>query len=198
MENWRKLSFNYHQIPALSVPLMSGMQVSHLSRDMTKPTKWLCAQRRLRSAWASAQSDQSLRCALNGWLRTQAFFIRTAKTLIRLVGCPGWSEFSLDAQSLCWFCHVAAHFCCCYFTDGISSPPASTSWLFKKPSDNHDKFLDANSCMNLFELSDQVSKWARKTTKRWISRKDTHQPAQLHSLIRVFTDLMKFLLLVYP
>ena len=30
---------------------------------MTKPTKWLCAQRRLRSAWASAQSDQSLRCA---------------------------------------------------------------------------------------------------------------------------------------
>ena len=35
-----------------------------LSRDMTKPTKWLCAQRKPRSAWASAQSDQSLRCAL--------------------------------------------------------------------------------------------------------------------------------------
>ena len=27
-----------------------------------EPTIWLCAQRRLRSAWASAQSDQSLRC----------------------------------------------------------------------------------------------------------------------------------------
>ena len=27
-----------------------------------KPTKWLCTQWRLRSAWASAQSDQSLRC----------------------------------------------------------------------------------------------------------------------------------------
>ena len=39
---------------------------SYLSRDMTKPTKWLCAQRRLTSAWASAQSDQSLRCPLNG------------------------------------------------------------------------------------------------------------------------------------
>ena len=37
-----------------------------MSIDMTKPTKWLCAQRRLRSAWASTQSDQSLRCALNG------------------------------------------------------------------------------------------------------------------------------------
>ena len=34
----------------------------YMSRDMTKPTKWLCAQRRLRSVWASAQSDQSLRC----------------------------------------------------------------------------------------------------------------------------------------
>ena len=29
---------------------------------MTKPTMWLCAQRRLRSALAFAQSDQSLRC----------------------------------------------------------------------------------------------------------------------------------------
>ena len=35
----------------------------YLSRLMTKPTKWLCAQRRLRSAWASAQSDQSSLCA---------------------------------------------------------------------------------------------------------------------------------------
>ena len=51
-----------------------------MSRDMTKPTKWVCAQRRLRSAWASAQSDQSLRCALNGQLKTQAFFMWTAKT----------------------------------------------------------------------------------------------------------------------
>ena len=33
-----------------------------MTRDMTKPTMWLCAQRRLRSALASAQSDQSLRC----------------------------------------------------------------------------------------------------------------------------------------
>ena len=42
---------------------LSDKQMSH---NMTKPTKWVCAQRRLRSAWASAQSDQSLRCALNG------------------------------------------------------------------------------------------------------------------------------------
>ena len=34
----------------------------NMSHDMTKPTKWVCVQRKLRSAWASAQSDQSLRC----------------------------------------------------------------------------------------------------------------------------------------
>ena len=33
--------------------------------------------------------------------------MRTAKTLIRLGGCPGLSESLLGAQSLCWFCHVA-------------------------------------------------------------------------------------------
>ena len=77
---------------------------------MTKQTKQVCAQRRLRSARASAQSDQSLRCALNGQLRTETFFMRIAKTLIRLGGCPGWSESSLGAHSLCWLCHVAAKF----------------------------------------------------------------------------------------
>ena len=34
----------------------------HLSHIVTKPTNCMCAQRRLRSAWAPAQSDQSLRC----------------------------------------------------------------------------------------------------------------------------------------
>ena len=34
--------------------------------------------------------------------------MRTAKTLIRLGECPGLSESSLGAHSLCWFCHVAA------------------------------------------------------------------------------------------
>ena len=41
-------------------PCFASVQGS-MSHDMTKPTKWVCAQWRLRSAWASAQSDQSLR-----------------------------------------------------------------------------------------------------------------------------------------
>ena len=35
-------------------------ETSSVSRDTTKPTTWLCAQRRLRSAWASAYSVQGL------------------------------------------------------------------------------------------------------------------------------------------
>ena len=44
----------------LSYPNSSEIKLNHLSHDMTKPTKWVCAQWRLRSAWASAQSDQEL------------------------------------------------------------------------------------------------------------------------------------------
>ena len=35
--------------------------------------------------------------------------MRTAKTLIRLGGCPGWSESLQGAHSFCSFCHVMAH-----------------------------------------------------------------------------------------
>ena len=31
------------------------------------------------------------------------------RRLIRLGGCPGWSESSLGEHSFCLFCHVAAH-----------------------------------------------------------------------------------------
>ena len=60
---------------------------------MTKPTNWLCAQRRLRSAWASAQADQSLDCPHEESLGPKLPTERTVKTLIRLGGCPGWSVF---------------------------------------------------------------------------------------------------------
>ena len=65
------------------------MFVNEPPRDKTN--KLTCApQRRLRSAWATAQSDKCLRCALTGQLRTHAFFMRTAKTqtgrMPRLIG----------------------------------------------------------------------------------------------------------------
>ena len=67
------------------------------------------------SAWASAQSDQSLRCALNGQLS------------ITLSSCGQrrlWSDWA-DAQAdlslrwahmpLCWFCHEEAYIVLCIF-----------------------------------------------------------------------------------
>ena len=60
-------------------PLIAwSLRDRYMSHDMTKPTKWVCAQRRLRSAWASAQSDQNLRCPLE-------------ESLIR---CPGWLDWA--------------------------------------------------------------------------------------------------------
>ena len=62
--------------------------VTNLSHITTRPTNQICSQRRLRSAWVSVQSNQSLCCALYGKLKTQTFFRHTAKTLIRPGGCP--------------------------------------------------------------------------------------------------------------
>ena len=69
----------------------------------------LCAQRRLKSVWASAQSDQSLHCALNGKLRTYGFFMRRAKTLIRL-RADAEADLSLRwaHKSFCWFWRAQA------------------------------------------------------------------------------------------
>ena len=58
---------------------------------MTKPTMWLCAQRRLRSAWAFARSNQSLRCPHEESLGPYLPIKRTAKTdkterMPRLIG----------------------------------------------------------------------------------------------------------------
>ena len=69
---------------------------------MTKLTKWLCAQRRLRSVWS-----ECLLCAQ--WVAKDSKFLHA-----RI-----WSDWA-DAQAdlslrwahmpFCWFCHEAAHF----------------------------------------------------------------------------------------
>ena len=56
-----------------------------------------------------------------------AFFMWTAKTLIRLGGCPGCSESSLGTHSFCWFCHVVAHLFWCKITTNTDTKWAA-SW----------------------------------------------------------------------
>ena len=93
--------------------------VTYQLKNFQKRAKWaaswqnqqngMCAQRRLRSAWASTQSDQrkmkkSDEESLAPKLPTEC----TAKTLMKLGRCQGWSESSQGAQLFCWFRHEAA------------------------------------------------------------------------------------------
>ena len=91
----------------------------YLNRDMTKATKWLCAQQRLRSAWASAQSDQSSLSAWrdlgplathwahsensdqSGWM-PRLIRVFAGSSLILLVLSWGGSFFSIFLRSFCW------------------------------------------------------------------------------------------------
>ena len=60
----------------------------------------LYAQRRLRSVWVSAQSNHSLRCPHGETTGLLLPIERTAKTLIRLGGCPGWSESLMSVHDI--------------------------------------------------------------------------------------------------
>ena len=88
--------------------LNSSMEWQKWAASRQNQQNGMCTQRRLRSAWASTQPDQSLHCPHEETLDPQLPIERTAKALIRLGGCPGWSESSPGTQSFCWFCHEAA------------------------------------------------------------------------------------------
>ena len=77
---------------------MEWFQYENWSTAWQNQQNDLCAQRRLRSAWAFAQSDQSQRCPPEAKLGPKLPIEHTAKTLIRLGGCPGWSESSLGTK----------------------------------------------------------------------------------------------------
>ena len=79
-------------------PLSEAVSCSIWAASWQNQENGMCTQWRLRSAWASAQSDQSLRCPHKETLGLWLFLERTAKTLIRLGGSPGWSESSLGGS----------------------------------------------------------------------------------------------------
>ena len=77
----------------LSVPIHRQL-MSHL---MTKPTKWHV--RPVKSQISFASWSESLLCAQ--WVaKGPSFLHATAETLIRLGGCPGWSESSLVIHAI--------------------------------------------------------------------------------------------------
>ena len=94
-----------------------------MSRLTTKPTKWLCAQRRLRSAWASAQSDQSSLCAQ--WVAKDPSFLHADS--------EDWSDRA-DAQadlSLRWaHSHIVGFVMRRLILVTVSAPCKSTTRRF--------------------------------------------------------------------
>ena len=80
----------------------------HMSRFMTKPTKWHVRPAKtqislgIHPLWSESSPS--------AWIKLGSLATHwvQGKTLIRLGGCPGWSESSLAAHSCCWFCHDAA------------------------------------------------------------------------------------------
>ena len=58
-------------------------------------------------------------CMKKAWVLS--YPLSAQQTLIRLGGCPGWSESSLGAQSFCWFCHVVAYICFHFYGTHINT-----------------------------------------------------------------------------
>ena len=101
-------------LPRQQIKVPHRCKVRHLSHSITKPTKWLCAQWRLRSAWAFAQSDQNLRCPLEQSWGHKLPIERIAKTL--MTDQTGRMP-RLRHMSFCWFFQKAAHVFCGSFLD---------------------------------------------------------------------------------
>ena len=84
----------------------------HVSHDTTKPQNE-CTPSEVSDQPGNPPSRISFHCLHEENLVPKLSTERTAKTLIRLGGCLGWSESSLCAHSCCGFCHVMAHVCVC-------------------------------------------------------------------------------------
>ena len=127
------VSFPHFQVLANQGLFRSFSKIAGLNVSCIWAASWqnqqngMCAQRRLRSAWASAQSDQSLHCPheeslgpLNAqrrlwsdWANAQAYLSLRWCTVILLVLSWGGS-FSFDLRKgtivLCDFCFVLLDF----------------------------------------------------------------------------------------
>ena len=80
-----------------------------MSGLVTKPTKWSVhpAKPQISLGICPVWSES----LLSAWrkLGSLAIIKRTAKTLIRLGGCPADLILRWALMSVCWFCHEAAH-----------------------------------------------------------------------------------------
>ena len=106
----------------------------NMSRDITKQTKWLCAKRRLRSAWESAQSDQSSA----KWVAKDPSFSSCLQGRL-------WSDWA-DAQadlSLRW---AQSHFISCVMLRSNQNRAHPVTVLFTLSRNDQAKRYITRSC----------------------------------------------------
>ena len=101
------IDIHYRIMPAC---INSQHLYNKIIRNLRKHTFLIRAWRRLKSVFASAQSDQRLRFLHKETLHPWLSKMHPGKILIRLRECAGWSESSLGA--LVWsyvFCHSCSN-----------------------------------------------------------------------------------------
>ena len=134
------------------------------------------AQQRLRLAWASAQSDQSLHCPREESLGPKLPIEHTAKTLIRLGGCPAWSESSLGHTLILLVLSYSGSGCVEWFcTSSLVDDPnyVQTDDLFSMGSISFHSTLHC-SCqwsgsVEMNRLMTKPTKWHVRPAKTQIS-----------------------------
>ena len=104
---WGRLTLAHWTQVSDGCPL--GFLLLKLSRLMTKPTKWSVrlVKTQISLGIHPVWSEFTVRMK-KPWFFS--FPLSGQWRLIRLGGCPGWSESSLGAHVICWFCYAAALF----------------------------------------------------------------------------------------
>ena len=161
-----------------------------------------CTQRRLRSTWAYAQSNQSLHCLHEETLGPQLPIMGTAKTLIRLGGCPGWSESSVSAQSFCWFCHEAPQITMFDIWNAFRKS-STQSWMVNKYTEQSTRTEDSLKILCSSNYFQNVQTWLQRKklqsnwTKipNWLSSRNSLLPFVKLNLVQVWINLTTVLML---
>ena len=125
----------------------------YMSRLVTKPTKWVCAQQRLRSAWASAQSDQSSLCTQ--WVDKDSSFLHadskdTDQTgqMPRLIWVFAGRTTTLLVLSRGGSYHIVGQF---YHNYKMKPSLDADLWMWSKTEDP-DQLLNSKHCLHSFQL----------------------------------------------
>ena len=149
----------------------------------------LCIQWRLRSAWASAQSDQSLLWALLGQQGPKLSSCGQQRLW------SDWADLSLRwaQRSICWFCHGVAQLL--MFSSKHSVGDLSKSTILKAVFQifhliQHTR--DLNTDLHPEELNNLFEPQNDKTNKITCApSEDLDQPGRLPSLIKVIAVRME-------